>query len=118
MLVKDRRLQVCLIHYICDILLLPSEFKGPNNNVTIPRSKKRTLLAQAGLVGKIELNLDNDVHEEVCEEVMRLTEDDIKNDSIHIYRKQQDSLHSFSKRIISMEVATLAKSGGVIYILA
>ena len=42
--------------YVRDIILLPNEFKGEHNDVSIPRSRKRSMLAQAGLVGKIEIN--------------------------------------------------------------
>ena len=131
---KKLKAPVRLTQYVRDILLLPSEFKGPNNNVSIPRSKKRTMLAQAGLVGKIELNSgmnESDVREEVCEvfsQVMGLTEDDIKNEHFFQYvYLQRAGAGSRTLCVPSVKesfkwngkkVATLAKSGGVIYILA
>lgn len=123
-----------LTYYVRDILLLPSEFRCPSNNVSIPRSKKRSLLAQAGLVGKIEINSgmsDRDVRAEVCEvfsQVMGLSEENIKNGALFPFLcLQKAGADSRTLCVPSVkdsfewngkQVASLAKSGGVIYILA
>ena len=123
-----------LSYYVRDIVLLPSEFKGPRKNISIPRSKKRTLLAQAGLVGKIELNSgmeEDEVREEVCRvfsKVMGITETEINTGKYFNYTYLQRA--GAGSRTLCMpsvkdafrwngrQVSTLAKSGGTIYILA
>ena len=123
-----------LIHYVRDVILLPRDMKGPNNSVSIPRSKRRSMLAQAGLVGKIELNsgMDEvDVCKEVCEvfcQPMGLTADDLKKSNYFKFvYLQRAGAGSRTLCVASVkgsfqwngkQVATLAKSGSVIYLLA
>ncbi len=131
---RTPKASVKLTYYVRDIMLLPSEFKGPNNNVSIPRCKRRTLLAQAGLVGKIELHSgmeEDDVREEVCEifaQIMGFTQADIQNRRYFQYAYlQRAGAGSRTLCIPSVkssfkwngrQVSTLAKSGCIIYLLA
>lgn len=131
---KAKASSIRMTYYVRDIVLLPREFKGNNNNVSIPRSKKRTLLAQAGLVGKIEFNTgmnEADIREEVCEvfsQAMGLTEDDITNGRYFQFTYLQRAGAGTRTLCIpsvkdsfkwnGRQVSTLAKSGGTIYLLA
>ena len=72
--------------YARNIILLPPQYKSSNGEVLIPRRTKRSLLGQAGLVGKTEIAstmTELEVRREICEMFstpMGLTSDDLKND--------------------------------------
>ena len=56
-------------YYIGDIVLLPREWVKDSYNVSIPRKESRIILAQAGLLGKIEFESDmngDEIIKEVC----------------------------------------------------
>lgn len=102
--------------YVRDIVLLPSEFRNRYSEITIPRRTKRSLLATAGLVGKIEIDSgmsQDDVHREICEvysEPMGLSLEDIKNNrffSISVpttcWSRITIPLCTFCQRFISVE---------------
>ena len=78
-----------VIYYVRDIVMLPHDFEETGSNrITIPRQDKRNMLAEIGLVGKIEFNSgmsSEDVRREVCEvfsEPIGLTSEDIKNNRL------------------------------------
>ena len=57
-----------IVTYVRDVILLPMEFKNRNGEICIPRCGKRSLLGQAGLVGKVEIcsdMSDEDVRREI-----------------------------------------------------
>ncbi len=123
-----------VVTYMRDIILLPKIFQCPDGDISIPRSTKRSKLGQAGLVGKIELHStmsDCEVRREVCEVFsvpMGLLESDIKNNDLFpfIYLQRAGAgtrslcLPSVKESFQwnGKQVASLAKSGSFIYLLA
>lgn len=122
-------------HYVRDVILLPPHYKTSSaGDVLIPRTAKRRSLGGAGLVGKIEINsnmTEIEVRREICEVFsipMGLTSDDIKNDNLFpITYLQRAGSGSRSLCVPSVKptfewngkkVASLAKAGTYIYILA
>ena len=122
------------VHYSRDIVLLPPEYRNKSGDVVIPRSGKRSLLGRAGLIGKIEINstmTDLEVRKEICEVfsmAMGITADDIKHGYIFpfVYLQRAGSgtraLCSPSVKTSfewnGKQVASLAKAGSFIYVLA
>ena len=123
-----------LVSYVRDIILLPMEFRSRDGEISIPRSSRRNKLGKAGLVGKIEIDstmTDSDVRREVCEVFavpMGLSESDIgKNHPFPFTYLQRAGAGSRSLCLPSVkasfqwngrQVASLAKSGSFIYLLA
>ena len=115
-------------------MLLPTDFRNRYGEVIVPRRKKRSLLATAGLVGKVEIDSgmsQDDVHREICEvfgEPMGLSPEDIKNDRLFpFYYLQRAGAGSRSLCVPSVkdtfqwngkQVASLAKAGSFIYLMA
>lgn len=122
------------VHYSRDIVLLPAESRNKSGDVVIPRSGKRSLLGRAGLIGKIEIDstmTDLEVRKEICEVFstsMGITTDDIKNGYIFpfVYLQRAGSgtralcLPSVKPSFewSGKQVASLAKAGSFIYVLA
>lgn len=122
------------VNYVRDILCLPTFWCKNPRHVTIPRGEKRNYLAENGLLGKIEFSSDLDANAmklEVCKvfaDPMGLSESDLENgkicDFIFLQRTGAGSrtlcVPSVSESFEwnARHVATLAKSGGIIYIQA
>ena len=119
--------------YSRNVILLPLRYKSSNGEVLIPRKGKRSFLGQAGLVGKIEIlstMTDLEVRREICEVFatpMGLTEDDLKSDRLFPFSYLQSSgTHSYCIPSVNKskfewngkQVASLAKAGAYIYLLA
>ena len=123
-----------VINYVRDVVLLPNEFRARNGEISVPRASRRSKLGQAGLVGKIEIDSDmtgEQVRVEVClvfSSPMGLLESDVKNGDLFPFSYLQrtgagakslclpavkDSFEWTGKK-----VASLAKSGCYIYLLA
>ncbi|XP_019858212.1 PREDICTED: uncharacterized protein LOC109586463 [Amphimedon queenslandica] len=121
-------------NYVRDIILLPDEFENETGSVCIPRSNNREMLGKAGLVGKIELSSDkteDEVRTEICELFavpMGLTTDNIKDGirfKFHYLQRAGCNTRSLCKPTVKdtfqwngKQVASLAKSGSFIYLLA
>ena len=121
-------------NYVRDIILLPDEFENETGSVCIPRSNNRETLGKAGLVGKIELSSDmteDEVRTEICELFsvpMGLTTDNIKDGirfKFHYLQRAGCNTRSLCKPTVKdtfqwngKQVASLAKSGSFIYLLA
>jgi hypothetical protein len=122
-------------YYVRDIMILPPEFgNNGSGRITVPRQERRNALAEVGLVGKIEFHSgmsDVDVRREVCEvfsEPMGLTSESIKNGQFFAFTYlQKTGAGSRSLCVPSVKdtfiwtgkaVASLAKSGSIIYLLA
>ena len=121
-------------HYSRDIILLPAESRSSSGDVVIPRSGKRTLLGRAGLIGKIEIDsamTDLEVRKEICEVFstpMGITADDIKHGYVFPFTYLQRA--GSGTRALCLpsvkasfewngkQVASLAKAGSFIYVLA
>lgn len=122
------------IRYVRDIVCLPKEWSKNLRHVTIPRKERRRLLAESGLVGKIEFDSDmcaDDVVKEVCKVFaypMGLTPEGIEQGDrfnfIYLQRAGAGCRSLCSPSVADTfdwngrRVATLAKSGGIIYVLA
>lgn len=122
------------VNYSRDIILLPAEYKNSSGDVTIPRSGKRSLLGRAGLIGKVEIDsfmTDLDVRKEICEVFsvpMGITCDDIKHGHVFPFTYLQRA--GSGTRTLCLpsvkpsfewngkQVASLAKAGSFIYVLA
>ena len=121
--------------YVRDIMLMPHDYKNPNTGVVLfPRSAKRISLGGAGLVGKVEIDssmTEIEVRREICEVFsipMGLSPDDIKNYNLYPFTYlQRAGSGSRSLCVPSVKstfewngkrVASLAKAGAYIYILA
>lgn len=125
---------VKVISYVRDVILLPMEFKKRDGEICIPRCGKRSLLGKAGLVGKLELSSDmsdEDVRREICEVFatpMGLSEPDLKiNNFFRFTYLQRAGAGSRSLCLPSVkdnfewngrQVASLAKAGSFIYLMA
>ena len=122
------------VHYMRDVVLLPLEFKSRSGEISFPRGSRRTQLGKAGLVGKVELDSsmsDMQVRQEICEVFatpMGMSQDDIKENRFFSFSYlQRAGSGSRSLCLPSVkddfqwngrQVASLAKSGAFIYILA
>lgn len=124
------------IAYVRDIFCLPRESQGNSGTVVIPRGARRSALANddAGLMGKIEFYSDwspDRMRREVCSvftKAFGLSPEDIAGGRLFPFDYlQRTGAGSRTLCIPSVtesfewngrQVATLAKSGGVIYILA
>ena len=122
------------ISYVRDIVCLPKELQAPDGNIHIPRGSRRTELADAGLLGKIQFSSvmsAQEMRSEICRVFavpMGLCEVDIEAEKlfpfVYLQRTGAGS-RSLCVPAVSQsfewngrQVATLAKSGGFIYILA
>ena len=123
------------ITYIRDIMCLPKTYHRPGSaNISIPRTDKRNSISEAGLIGKVEFRSDMsslEVRQEICKvfaDAMCADKLDIETGKIFpFYYLQRIGPGSRTLCIPSVssdfewngkKVATLAKSGGMIYILA
>lgn len=122
------------IHYVRDILCLPSSWCKNPHHVAIPRGEKRNALAENGLLGKIEFNSEmnsDDIISEVCKvfaSPMGLDERSLSEGKTFRFQfLQRTGAGSRTLCVPSVadtfewngkHVSTLAKSGGIIYILA
>ena len=119
--------------YSRNVILLPPQYKSSNGEVLIPRKTKRGLLGQAGLVGRVELlstMTDVEVRREICEVFsapMGLTSDDLKSDRPFPFSYlQNNGTHSYCVPSVNKmrfewngkQVASLAKAGAYIYLIA
>lgn len=120
--------------YMRDTILLPPEYISKNGDIKVPRSINRTKLGKAGLVGKIEIDSGMsaaDVSKEICEvfaKPMGYTKEDIIEGRLFSFSYLQTTgAGSKSLCIPSVKdgfewngknVASLAKSGSIIYLLA
>ena len=120
--------------YQRDIMCLPYKSRRDNGIIQIPRGKCRARLAEAGLLGKVELTsaMDPDeVKSEICQVFMipmALSKDDIVNKRFFEFSYLQKTgmgSRSLCTPAVSSnfewngrQVAGLARSGGFIYILA
>ncbi len=120
--------------YVRDIICLPKEWSDNSPKISIPRNAKRNLLAELGLVGKIEFTSAmsaDDIKEEICKVFatpMGLTLESISlGESFPFTYLQRAGAGSRALCIPSVsstfrwtgkQVSTLAKSGGTIYIQA
>ena len=121
---------------VWDVFCLPSECQGPNGTVVIPRGCRRSALAndKIGLLGKIAFDSDwsdERMREEISAVFSKsfgINEEDLARGKVfkfdHLQRTGAGSrtlcIPSVSQTFQwnGRQVATLAKSGGVIYILA
>ena len=121
--------------YQRDIMCLPCNSRGRDDGVIqIPRGKCRARLAEAGLLGKVELTSVMDAEEvksEICQVFMvpmALSKNDIANKRFFEFSYlQKTGMGSRSLCLPAVssgfewngrQVAGLARSGGYIYILA
>ena len=129
---KSTRPAIC---YIRDIMCLPRSYRNSDSgNVPIPRTEKRNSIAEAGLIGKVEFRsdmTDQEVRQEICKVFARpmgLTKASVEQGNlfpfIYLQRTGPGSRTLCVPSISSTfqwdgkKVSTLAKSGGIIYILA
>lgn len=120
------------IQYSRNVMLLPPQYKSSNGEVLIPRQANRRMLGQAGLVGRVELlstMTDLEVRQEICEVFstpMGLSSADLKSDQPFPFTYLQNSgTHSYCVPSVNRkfewngkQVASLAKAGAYIYLLA
>ena len=115
-------------------MCLPEEYCDNPRHISVPRMEKRNNLAEAGLVGKIEFNSDMNsdaMKREICRvfsKPMGLTDMDITNGDLFPFQYLQRTgagsrtlcIPSVSSSFTwsGRQVASLAKSGGLIYIMA
>lgn len=124
------------VNYLRDIFCLPRSMQSSNGNIVIPRGNRRSSLAHndVGLLGKIEFQSDwsaEKMNREICSVFTRpfgLSQKEIDNGELFPFQYLQRTgagsrtlrvptvSHSFEWN--GRQVATLAKSGGIIYILA
>lgn len=124
------------VKYLRDIFCLPKSCMDEDGTVAIPRSTRRSILAskEVGLMGKIEFSSDwspNDMKMEICRVFSKpfgLTEEEIEGGKLFAFEYLQRT--GAGSRTLCVpavppgyewngrQVATLAKSGGVIYLLA
>ena len=121
--------------YIRDIMCLPRSYRNvESRNVPIPRTERRNAIAEAGLIGKVDFRsdmTDQEVRQEICKVFatpMGLTKVAIEQGNLfpftYLQRTGPGSCTlcvpsvSSSFQWDGKKVSTLAKSGGIIYILA
>lgn len=120
--------------YVRDILCLPKTWTKDDSRISIPRGDRRSYLAESGLIGKIEFNSDmsdKEVRTEICKafsQPMGLTSYDLERGNLFSFQYLQRTgsgartlcIPSVSENFQwnGKQVSTLAKSGGIIYILA
>lgn len=123
-----------VVKYVRDILCLPKAWIKNTKHIAVPRGERRSLLANAGLIGKIEFDSnmsDREVRLEICKafsKPMGLAPRALENDELFPFKYlQRTGAGSRTLCVPSVaesftwsgkQVATLAKSGGIIYILA
>lgn len=121
-------------YYVRDVLCLPKGWTKDDSRIPIPRGERRSTLAESGLIGKIEFNsnmTDKELRIEICKvftKPMGLTSLAFdKGELFPFVYLQRTGAGSRTLCVPSVtesfqwngkQVATLAKSGGVIYILA
>ena len=131
---KKKNKQEKVITYVQDIILVSMNYKSRSGEIAIPRATKRNKLGKAGLVGKIEIEstmTDAELRQEICEvfaEPMGLSEEDMKSGHCFPFTYLQKAgagarylcipsvKESFKWN--GKQVASLAKSGSFIYLLA
>ena len=122
------------VKYLRDIFCLPSDLRNEDGTVQIPRGTRRNALALCGLFGKIEFRSDMSAEEMRCEVCQvfagpfGLSAEDIQQKRLFPFLYLQRTgagsrtlcvpAISGSFECNGRQVATLAKSGGFIYILA
>ena len=122
------------ISYVRDIMCLPLRSKSSDGKVIIPRGSRRAFLAENGLIGKIQFTSimsSQEIEEEICQvfsSPMGLSATDIADGQrfpfSYLQRTGAGSRSLCMPSVSSTfkwngrEVASLAKSGGFIYILA
>lgn len=115
-------------------MCLPQSFRSSSGNVSIPRTEKRNAIAEAGLIGKVEFRSDMtdlEVRQEICTvfaKPMGLTKASIDNGDLfpftYLQRAGPGSRTLCVPSVSSTfqwdgkKVSTLAKSSGIIYVLA
>ena len=121
------------VSYVRDIVCLPNQLPKEGGNITIPRGKTRTQIAEARLFGKIQFSSDMS-DPEMRREIscifaapMGLSEDDKGQKMFPFQYLQPTGAGSRSLCVPSVspsfewngrQVGSLAKSGGFIYIMA
>ncbi len=123
------------ICYIRDMMCLPKSYRNKDiANIVIPRTERRNTIAEAGLIGKVEFRSDMsdlEARSEICKvfaEPMGLTDSLINHGELFPFTYLQRTgpgsrtlcvpFLSTNFQWDGKKVATLAKSGGTIYILA
>lgn len=124
------------VKYLRDIFCLPEQCEGPNGTIVIPRGTRRSDFANkdVGLMGKIEFESEwsaDRMKKEICNVFSKpfcLSDNDIASGKMfHFEYLQRTGAGSRTLCVPTVntsfewngrQVATLAKSGGVIYILA
>ena len=124
------------VKYLRDIFCLPHECLDDDGTIAIPRGTSRSYLAsnEIGLMGKIEFCSDwsaGEMKEEICRLFAKpfgLSEDDIDVGKLFPFEYLQKTGAGSRTLCVPVvttnyewngrQVATLAKSGGVIYVLA
>ncbi len=124
------------VKYLRDIFCLPEECEGKNGTIVIPRGTRRSALANkdVGLMGKIEFESEwsaDRMNKEICNVFSKpfgLSADNIASGKMFEFQYLQRT--GAGSRTLCVptvttsfewngrQVATLAKSGSVIYILA
>ena len=115
-------------------MCLPPDYLDDENHIPIPRLEKRNNLSRAGLIGKIEFNSEmspDEVRKVICttfSSPMQLSQEDIERGDLFPFKYLQRlgagsrTLHvpviSSSITWSGRQVVTLAKSSGMIYIMA
>jgi len=121
-------------YYSRDVILLPGECQNKKGDITIPKPDKRVLLGRAGLVGKIEIHSSmnaEEVRKEVCEVFstpMGINKSNLKAGELFPFEYLQRAgsctralcLPSVKEDFewTGRRVASLAKAGSYIYLLA
>ncbi len=120
--------------YVRDMMCLPLSWCRDSKQISVPRLERRNTLAKSGLMGKIELNsemTEEDVRREVCRVFavpMGLYERELEEGTTFPFQYlQRTGAGSRTLCVPSVsptfswngrQVSTLAKSGGIIYIMA
>lgn len=116
-------------------MCLPRSYRNlESGNIPIPRTEKRYAIAEAGLIGKVEFGSDMsdlEVRQEICKvfaKPMGLIKTSIEQGEIFQFtylRRTGPGSHTLCVPSVSgtfewdgKKVSTLAKSSGIIYILA
>lgn len=131
---KKRSSEMKPTFYVRDIVLLPPECKTSQGNIAIPRGTRRNRLAQSGMVGKLQFSSDMTEYEiqvEICKVFatpMGLKQKDFEEDLLfpftYLQRPGAGSRCLCTPSVSSSfewngrQVASLAKSGSYIYLLA
>ena len=120
-------------NYVRDILCLPRSWVADDGRIAIPRGERRSFLAETGLIGKVQFHSDmseKEVRMEICKvfaKPMGLCVVTEEGDLLPFKYLQRTGAGSRTLCVPSVattfewngrQVSTLAKSGGIINILA